>query len=208
MSAHRNIACPILFLNASNDFHGRIHDLPPAVERLKTDEWRVVSAPHRNHSCEPSHFVSTTLWFNQHLKNEFTMPANPETKLVLDTEDKTPVFSVTPDDSRQILSVEIYYTQQDATDYTDRVTAMTKYWQHAPATESEGTWTCALPLFSTDRQLWVYADIRYANDREVFGSGGGPVLSSDTFNLSSLLRMVTPDSSRRQVSKRSRSPAS
>ena len=193
MSAHRNIACPILFLNASNDFHGRIHDLPPAVERLRTDEWRVVSAPHRNHSCEPSHFVSTTLWFNQHLKNEFTMPGNPVTKLVLDTKDKTPVFSVTPDDSREILSVEIYYTQQDATDYTGRVTAMTKCWQHAPATEAEGTWTAILPVFSTDRQLWVYADIRYANDREVFGSGGGPVLSSDTFNLSSLLRMVTPD---------------
>ncbi|MDP4991386.1 MAG: transglycosylase domain-containing protein, partial [Marivita lacus] len=76
---------------------------------------------------------------------------------------------------------------------TGRVIAMTKYWQHAPATEAEGTWTAILPVFSTDRQLWVYADIRYANDREVFGSGGGPVLSSDTFNLSSLLRMVTPD---------------
>ena len=48
-------------------------------------------------------------------------------------------------------------------------------------------------MFSTDRQLWVYADIAYANDREIFGSGGGPVLSSNTFHLSSLLRIVTAD---------------
>ena len=85
-------------------------------------------------------------------------PENPATKLVLDTEDKTPAFSVTPDNSRQILSVDIYFTQQDGKDYTGRVTAMTKYWQHAPAKESGGTWTAALPLFSTDRQLWVYAN--------------------------------------------------
>ena len=39
----------------------------------------------------------------------------------------------------------------------------------------------------------VYADIAYANDREVFASGGGPVISDDSFNLSSLLRMVTAD---------------
>jgi hypothetical protein len=70
---------------------------------------------------------------------------------------------------------------------------MSKYWQHAPATESKGTWTAVLPVFSTDRTLWVYADIAYANDREVFGSGGGPILSSKTFNLSSLLRMVAAD---------------
>jgi len=193
MSAHKRISCPILFLNASNDFHGRIHDLPPAVERLQTKDWRVVSAPHRNHSCSPAHFVSVTLWFNQFLKNAFKMPKNPETKLVLDTADKTPVFSVRPDRCRRILSVEIYYTQQDDTDYKGRVTAMTKYWQYAPATESDGTWTAPLPLFSTDRQLWVYADIAYANDRVVFGSNGGPVLRSDTFKLSSLLRMVSAD---------------
>jgi len=193
MRAHKRIACPILFLIPTNDFHGRIHDLPAAVERLKTNQWRIVSMPHRNHSNDPQHLASVTLWFNQVLKNEFVMPENPETKLVLDTADKTPVFSVTPDDSRKILSVEVYYTQQDNTDYKGRVTAMTKHWQYAPAKESEGTWIAPLPLFSTDRQLWVYADIAYALDREVFSSGGGRIVSSDTFNLSSLLRMASAD---------------
>ena len=191
--AHKRITCPILFLIPTNDFHGRIHDLPPSVERLTTNEWRVVSMPHRNHSNDPPHLASVTLWFNQVLKNEFRMPRNPETRLALDTADGTPVFSVTPDDSRKILSVEIYYTQQDDSDYTGRVTAMTKYWQYAPAQESEGTWTAPLPLFSTDRQLWVYADIAYALDREVFVSGFGSVISCDAFNLSSLLRMVSAD---------------
>jgi len=191
--SHQRITCPILFLNASNDFNGKIHDLSPAIERLATEEWRVVSAPHLNHNCGPSHYVSVPLWFNQHLKSEFVMPKNPVTNLALKTADRTPVFTVTPDDSREILSVDVYYTEQDNSNYTERLVSMSKYWQHATATESEGTWTAPLPVFSTDRQLWVYADIAYANDREIFGSGGGPVLSSNTFHLSSLLRIVTAD---------------
>ena len=190
---HQRIACPVLFMVPTNDFHGKIHDLPTAIERLKTKDWRIASMPHRNHSCDPEYHASVTLWFNQFLKNEFRMPENPETKLDLATVDRTPVFTVIPDDSRKILSVDTYYTQQDESNYTERLVAMSKYWQHAPATESDGTWTARLPLFSTDRQLWVFADIAYANDREVFASGGGPVLSSQTFNLSSLLRIVTAD---------------
>ena len=157
--SQRRISCPILFLMASNDFNGRIHDLPGAVERLKSKEWRVVSAPHRNHSAEPAHHASVTLWFDQFLKGEFSMPENPRTNLALKTEDGTPVFTVTPDTSGRILSVDVYYTQQDESNYTERLVAMSKYWRHAPARESNGTWTARLPVFSTDRQLWVYADI-------------------------------------------------
>ncbi len=189
--SQRRISCPILFLMASNDFNGRIHDLPPAVERLKSKEWRVVSAPHRNHSAEPAHHASVTLWFDQFLKGGFIMPETPKTKLALKTEDGTPVFTVTPDTSRRILSVDVYYTQQDESNYTERLVAMAKYWQHAPARESNGTWTARLPVFSPDRQLWVYADISYANDRYVHITSRAEILTSDTFNLSSLLRMAT-----------------
>jgi dienelactone hydrolase len=36
-----NIRCPIFFLSPSNDFHGRINDLPAAVKEIKTPEWRL-----------------------------------------------------------------------------------------------------------------------------------------------------------------------
>ena len=193
LPAQKQIQCPVLFMVPSNDFHGRIHDLPSSVEALQSKHWRIASMPHRNHSSDPPYRASVTLWFNQFLKNEFRMPETPATKLILDTEDASPVFTVTPDALRKILSVEVYYTQQPEADYTGRVAAMTKYWQHVPARESDGTWTARLPVFSTDRQLWVYADVNYAYDRELYSFAGREVVSSDTFNLSSLLRMVGAD---------------
>jgi len=190
---HPRITCPILFMVPTNDFHGRIHDLPTAIDRLDASDWRVSSMPHRNHGNDAAYHASVTLWFNQHLKNEFRMPASPETELTLKTEDGVPVFSITPDASKKIRSVEVYYTQQPATDYTGRIEAMTKYWRHAPTTGYEGTWTAPLPLFSLDRQLWVYGDVRYANDRAVHCVKGRDIVSSDTFNVSSVLKMVKPD---------------
>jgi len=193
LPAQKRIQCPILFMVPTNDFHGRIHDLPSSVEALQSKHWRIASMPHRNHSCDPPYRASVKLWFNQYLKNEFQMPDTPTTTLDLNAKGGTPVFSVTPDTSLKVLSVEVYYTQQPETDYTGRVAAMTKYWQHAPARESDRTWTARLPLFSTDRQLWVYADVNYAYDREVYSFAGRQLVSSDTFNLSSLIRMVSAD---------------
>ena len=190
---HPRITCPVLFMVPTNDFHGRIHDLPTTIERLDASDWRVSSMPHRNHGNDAAYHASVTLWFHQHLKNEFRMPANPETELTLKTEDGVPAFSITPDASKKILSVEVYYTQQPATDYTGRVEAMTKFWRHVSATENNGTWTASLPVFSVDRQLWVYGDINYANDRAVHCVRGRDIVTSDTFNLSSVLEMVTPD---------------
>ena len=42
----KQITCPIVFLSPSNDFHGRINDLPTAVSEIKASEWRI--------SCSPS----------------------------------------------------------------------------------------------------------------------------------------------------------
>lgn len=190
---HQRITCPILFMVPTNDFHGRIHDLPPTIERLKAKDWRVASMPHRNHSSDAEYLASVTLWFNQHLKNESRLPDNPDSQLTLKTDDGIPVFSITPDHSREVKSVEVYYTQQPATDYTGRISALTKYWRHAPATNDGGTWTASLPVYSLDRQLWVYGDVRYASDRAVHCVKGRDIVSSDAFNLSSVLRMVTPD---------------
>jgi dienelactone hydrolase len=190
---HQQITCPILFMVPTNDFHGRIHDLPSTIDRLKTEDWRVASMPHRNHSSDAEYLASVTLWFNQHLKNEFRMPDNPESKLTLKTDNGIPDFSITPDRSREVQSVAVYYTQQPATDYTERIPAMTKYWRHAPATENGGTWTAPLSVLSTNRQLWVYGDIHYANGQAVHCVKGRNIVASDTFNLSSVLKMMTPD---------------
>lgn len=65
----KNIACPIVFLSPSNDFHGHIGDLPKAIAEINTDQWRVTCSPHHNHQDTPPYEVATMLWMDQYLKN-------------------------------------------------------------------------------------------------------------------------------------------
>ncbi|MHC4912587.1 MAG: dienelactone hydrolase family protein, partial [Planctomycetota bacterium] len=192
----KRIACPIIFLSPSNDFHGRINHLPAAVREIKSTVWRVTSSPHHNHQDTPEYEVATQLWFDQHLKGAFTFPRTPKTELELDTPDGVPLFTVEPDTSQPILHVEIYYTQQgqEEGEIRNRENRINRFWHHTRARKNGKTWTADLPLLSTDLPLWVYANVVYPLDKPV--SGAGYYYSSftaETFNLSSLMRMVTAD---------------
>ncbi|MCH2183640.1 MAG: dienelactone hydrolase family protein [Mariniblastus sp.] len=206
----QRVTCPIIFLSPANDFHGRIGDLPAAIEEIKTDQWRVTCAPHHNHQDTAPYSVATLLWFDQHLKQISELPATPGCHLQLKTADGTPTFSVTPDSSQPIRSVDIYYTQQGKMKETrfDRELTMNRHWRYAPATRSDKTWTARLPLSNLDQPLWVYANVQYDLPQPVEGAGYyyGPY-RAESFNLSSLLQKVSADqlkqSSIQPVSERS-----
>jgi hypothetical protein len=71
---------------------------------------------------------------------------------------------------------------------------MHRFWHHARATEADGKWTAVLPLHSTDKPLWVYANVLYLLDTPVTGAGYYyGTYTATAFNLSSLLQVATPD---------------
>lgn len=191
-----HVSCPTIFLSPANDFHGRISDLPQSISALKTKQWRVTCNAHLNHRDLPSGEVSTQLWFDQHLKGTFNYPKTPRSELKLKTPDHVPVFSVTPDASKKIISVDIYYTQQglEGWDPKSRENHINQYWHHAPAVRVSGNTRAAiLPVLDADKPLWVYANVLYALDTPVRGVGyyyGD--YTAKTFNLSSLVKLVKP----------------
>lgn len=190
------IQCPIMFLSPANDFHGRIGDLPKSIDEIKSKDWRVTCSPHHNHQDTAEYEVATLLWFDQHLQGTFKTPRTPQTELELKTNDGVPVFTVTPDNSRQVLAVDVFYTLQGKSNERpeDREDTMSRFWHHAAASKSDGEWTASLPLSSTDRLLWVYANVRYLLDETVQGVGyyyGG--YEAHSFNISSLLKAATPE---------------
>jgi len=128
----KQISCPIIFLSPSNDFHGRIGDLPKAVAEINTDGWRVTCSPHHNHQDTPPFEVATMLWIDQHLKAGFALPKTPQTQLSLKTDGGVPMLSVRPDDSRQILSVDVFYTQHGKENETPQDHENTKRGSDAP----------------------------------------------------------------------------
>jgi len=190
------VSCPIVFLSPANDFHGNINDLPTAVTEIKSKDWRVTCAPHHNHQDTANYEVATQLWFDQYLKGTFAWPETPGSSLALETDSGIPSFSVTPDASKPVLSVDIFYTQQGQIDglRDDRNNTIARFWHHAKAKKKGDTWTADLPLFSTDKPLWVYANVVYPLGKPVTGAGYYyGTYTTDQFNLSSLTAMVMPE---------------
>jgi pimeloyl-ACP methyl ester carboxylesterase len=192
----KRIDCPIIFLSPANDFHGQIDDLPTAVAEIKSIEWRITCAPHHNHQDTADYEVATQLWFDQFLKGAFSWPQTPATKLALKTDSGIPSFSVAADDSKTVLYVDVFYTQQGQIDglKDDRENTIARFWHHVKAEKKDGRWVADLPLFSTDKPLWVYANVVYPLDSPVSGAGYYyRTYTTEQFNLSSLVQMAMPE---------------
>lgn len=192
-----HVTCPIIFLSPANDFHGRVDDLPAAIDDIQSDLWRITSSPHHNHQDTAAYQVATQLWFDQHLKGAFTYPQTPEVELSLGAADGVPRVTVWADTARPILSLDVYYCTQGQPpgERNDHHNTIHRFWHHAAAHRDGDTWSAALPLDTTDKPLWVYANATYALDEPVRGAGYyyGPY-TARTFVLSSVLQVASPES--------------
>ena len=192
----RNISCPILFQSPANDFHGRVDDLQKAVTEIRTRDWRVTCAPHHNHQDTANYEVVSQLWFDQQLRGIFEFPATPQIAVNLKAKDGIPTAIVTPDSSKPVLAVEVYYTQHGQMDGLRDNMGNTKnrFWDYSETKKQGKQWSATLPLSSTDEPLWVYANVTYPLDGPVAYAGYYyTVGSSESLNLSSLMFMATAD---------------
>jgi hypothetical protein len=186
-----NITCPIVFLSPANDFHGAINDLPQSIKEIKSDQWRIVAAPHNNHQDIPEAEVATQLWMDQYLKKSFTWPKAPQTQVLLKNNAKKPIIVVDVDESMPIESVEVYYTQQGLADGSDRHRKINQHWHFAKPHIHKGKYATVLDLYSTDKPLWVYANVIYKMEKEVTGAGYYyGTYKTDKFINSSLIELI------------------
>ncbi len=186
----KHVSCPIVFLSPANDFHGRIGDLPETVQEIQSQDWRVTCSPHASHQDTAEYEVATLLWFDQHLRGNFVFPRTPNTKLELKTDSRQPTLSVEVDSSRKVVSVDVFYTQQGKEKETprDREETMHRFWHHSKPVKTGGRWIAKLPLVTTDKPLWAYANVTYALDQPVSGAGYYyGAYTADSFNVSSML---------------------
>ncbi len=195
-TALRHVNVPIIFLSPSNDFHGRVSDLPRAVAEIPNKEWRITSSPHHNHQDTPAYEVATQLWLDQHLKGSFTFPHTPQTTLELKSGSGIPVLTILPDNALRPLEIDVFYTQQgdEARETRDVTLAKNRFWHHAKAVAHENAWTAQLPLSTVNAPLWVYANISYPLEKPVAGAGYYyGAYTANSFVLSSLVRIVPGD---------------
>ena len=191
----QHIKCPIIFLSPANDFHGHINDLQKALVEIPSLDWRVTCSPHANHQDLAEYEVAGPLWFDQWFKASFHYPKTPGTELKLKNSDGIPLLTVKPDPAQRIPAVDIYYTQQGPNEgeKEDMQNAINRFWHHAAATRLGNVWTAELPLLTTDRPLWAYANVLYHLPEPVTGAGYYYATYTATqFNLSAKMLIASP----------------
>ena len=191
----KNISCPIFFQSPSNDFHGRINDLPISIDEIKSVEWRVNCSPHHNHQDSPEYEVASQIWFDHHLKNGPKIPKTP--KLDLDfPRGGDPIANLIVDESREVLSIDIFYTQQGQIDGEKDNSTNTKnrFWHHSGVIKTNQKYSAKIPLFSLNKPLWVYANVTYRLDTPIRGAGYYYGLyEAEKFTISSLMSSFSPE---------------
>ncbi len=176
-----NITAPLLWLGATNDFHGIMDDTYRTGELIPHKNMRYAFTPHMNHRFTPEFAVTRPLWFDQNLKGDFTFPKTPETHLIFATNDHVPLLEVRPDSSQDVAGVHIYYS----IDPDPRA----RFWRSAEAKQSGNIWTGKLPIFSVDQPLFAFANVVYASKKSESEPHARP---TEQFALSSMLHTVAP----------------
>ena len=69
-----HIKAPLLWLGATNDFHGIMDDTYRTGELIPHKNVRYSFTPHMNHRFTPEFAVTRPLWFDQYLKSELHLP--------------------------------------------------------------------------------------------------------------------------------------
>lgn len=147
------ITCPVLWLSPANDFHAHIDHMAWNWRTLPDERLRFSIAPHLNHRHTDEHEVTARLWFDQHLKGLFNLPATPKLELLLATSNGVPTAIVRPDFSLPVQRVDLYY----AVDPHE----LTRFWRDARPVPDCNTWRAELPVLSADQPLFVYANVTY-----------------------------------------------
>ncbi len=191
----KRISCPIFFQSPANDFHGRINDLKTSINEIQSEEWRLACSPHHNHQDSAEYEVASQLWFDQHLKGKNKLPKTP--KLSLDfPSGKDPVANLVVDESRKVLSIDIFYTQQGQMDgqKDNSINTKNRFWHHARVVREENNLSAKLPIFSLKKPLWAYANVTYELDNPITGAGYYyGVYTAGKFTLSSLMSSYSPN---------------
>jgi len=191
-----HIKAPLLWLGATNDFHGIMDDTYRTGALMPSENVRYAFTPHMNHRFTPEFAVARPLWIDQHLKGTFHCPATPDSTLALATEDGVPVFHATPDGSIPVAEVQIYYSVGPD--------PQARFWRSADANRKGPTWSAKLPIMSSDQPLFAFANVHYRLKEPQSVPFASP---TETFAISSLMHTATPEDLQREGVRTTDTPA-
>ncbi len=174
-----HIKAPLLWLGATNDFHGIMDDTFRTGRLIPSAQVRYAFAVHLNHRFTSEFAVACPLWIDQHLKGTFRFPDTPVSRLSLKG---VPRLSVTPDASHPIDRVHILYSVDPD--------PQARFWRTASVRRHGARWVAELPILSTDHPLFAVANVHYRLKRPEAVQFARP---TSTFGITGMLHTATPE---------------
>ena len=179
------IRCPVLHRSATNDFHGWMDDVYRTNALIPGQPLRYSWTPHFNHRLNPEVAVTMPLWLDHFLKGGPALPETPAATLDLKAADGIPRITVKPDGRWPAARCEIFYS----VDPDPRA----RFWRSADVVRDGDAFTATLPLESTDRPLFTFANVYHTLPEPVsmrLLPGNGDLVREVC--LSSEMRSATP----------------
>lgn len=146
------IACPMLFLSATNDGHGLMDRAYDALAAVPAPTYQAFSA-RADHHIEPREGKNLPLWMDWHLRNGPAWPKSPGLQMALNRSGFVEA-NVVPDSVAEVVGVDIYYALGDK-----RPT--TRFWRRVEAARQGDAYRAALPVIDVWDDVRAFANVTY-----------------------------------------------
>lgn len=130
------VRCPLLFLNATNDFHGPM-DYSFDTLRAARGPVRQAYTPRYNHHIEPEQGANLDRWMAWQLKDAAVFPSSPQVRMELDV-DGVPAASARVNQAQSVERVEVYYSLRERM-------PQARFWRTATAERHGKEWRGPCP---------------------------------------------------------------
>lgn len=153
------IACPVLFLSATNDGHGRMDATGLTLDLTRSAVKRQLYTAGYDHHIEPEEGRSLGLWMDAHLKGEGG--SWPQSPLLEAVDGTVPQVRALVDRPGEATRVELYYCLNNRL-------PMSRYWQGVDGLRRDGaTWTGSTPILDASDVIFAFATVEYGSGRRV-----------------------------------------
>lgn len=153
------ITCPILFLSATNDGHGRIDAAGRTLELVRSEVKRELYTVGYDHHIEPAEGRCLELWMRRHLSGEGApWPGVPTVEA---WDGPVPSLVVASDRPGSVTGVDIHYCLNNRL-------PMSRFWQRAEGVHRAGNrWLGSLPTAEGTETIFALVTVTYAGGEKV-----------------------------------------
>ena len=147
------IRCPLLFLSATDDQHGRMDRADAIMARLGGPSWQAIT-PNQRHHVAPEQGRLLPLFMDAALRGGPALPEPPRTALDL-AGNGVPRLRVTPDRPAEVARVDVWYA-------LGQTNPMARHWRLVQAERAGDIWSAELPVLDVEQRLYAFASVGYS----------------------------------------------